>query len=66
MINGPSSSEEQSVYPPIKIGEDVLAWGMGEVVQSRSPSHEVGSLVWGVTYWREYSVMQGKMANPIK
>jgi NADPH-dependent curcumin reductase CurA len=44
----------------------MLAFGLGKVVASKSSRYDVGSLVWGTTMWREYSIMQAEAAAPVQ
>jgi len=41
------------------LGEPVVGLVLGEVVASRHPDHEVGSLVMGRTRWEEWSIADG-------
>jgi hypothetical protein len=42
--------------PPIGIGEVIRSAGVGEVVESNSDRYAVGSLVFGLTGWQDYTL----------
>ena len=46
-----------SYLPPIQIGEVVRSGGVGEVVESRTDAYAPGQLVFGMTGWQEYTVI---------
>src|SRR6266550_5609068 len=48
--------EEPTYLPPVGIGEVMRAAGLGRVVESKSPSYQVGQLVYGLTGWQEWMV----------
>jgi NADPH-dependent curcumin reductase CurA len=45
--------------PPIGIGDVVRSGGIGEVVSSRAPSLPVGTTVFGMLGWQEYTLADG-------
>lgn len=45
---------EDSYLPPVRIGEVMRSYGVGEVVESFNPKFPVGAQVVGVTGWSEY------------
>jgi len=45
--------------PPIQLGEVIRSGGVGEVVDSRSDAYQPGQLVFGMTGWQEYVVIDG-------
>lgn len=46
-----------SYLPPIQIGEVIRSGGVGEVVESRSDAYTPGQLVFGMTGWQDYVVV---------
>jgi NADPH-dependent curcumin reductase CurA len=53
--------------PPIAIGEVVRSAGVGEVVRSNSERYPVGDLVFGLTGWQEYTLVDegARMMQPL-
>lgn len=47
--------DAKSYVPPVQIGEVMRAYGIGEVVESRSAQFASGDLVQGMLGWQEYS-----------
>jgi NADPH-dependent curcumin reductase len=43
--------------PPIAIGEVIRGAGIGEVIASESPRYNVGSLVFGMLGWQDYTIV---------
>jgi len=43
--------------PPIGLGEAVRSGGVGEVVESRTAAYRPGQLVFGMTGWQDYAVI---------
>ncbi|BBX02819.1 NADP-dependent oxidoreductase [Mycolicibacterium moriokaense] len=43
-----------SYLPPIQIGEVVRSGGVGEVIESRTDAYQPGQLVFGMTGWQDY------------
>ena len=48
--------EEPTYLPPVGIGEEMRALGLGEVVESKSDDYPVGAIVTGLTGWQDYTV----------
>ena len=46
-----------SYLPPIQIGEVVRSGGVGEVIDSRSEAYAPGQLLFGMTGWQDYVVV---------
>ena len=46
-----------SYLPPIQIDEVIRSGGVGEVVESRSDAYQQGQLVFGMTGWQDYAVI---------
>lgn len=46
----------KSYAPPFAIGQPLYGGGVGEVVESRSPSYAVGAIVSGFLLWQDYVV----------
>src|SRR6185312_6375175 len=46
-----------SYLPPIQIGEVIRSGGVGEVIESRCDAYQPGQLVFGMTGWQEYVVI---------
>ena len=46
-----------SYLPPIQIGEVVRSGGVGEVIDSRSAAYAPGQLLFGMTGWQDYVVV---------
>ena len=46
-----------SYLPPIQIGEVVRSGGVGEVIDSRSGAYTPGQLLFGMTGWQDYVVV---------
>jgi NADPH-dependent curcumin reductase CurA len=49
-------NEADTYLPAIRLGEVIRCGGIGEVVESRSPTYSVGDLVFGMTGWQEYAL----------
>jgi NADPH-dependent curcumin reductase CurA len=45
--------------PPIAIDEVIRAGGVGEVLESKSEAYEVGELLFGMTGWQDYVIVDG-------
>jgi len=50
--------------PAIEIGAPIRSGGLGEVIESNNDDYPVGSTVFGMTGWQEYTVV-GAGSNPI-
>ncbi|PKA56237.1 NADP-dependent alkenal double bond reductase P2 [Apostasia shenzhenica] len=48
----------KSYTEPFTPGSIITGYGVGKVVDSGHPNFQAGDLVWGVTGWEEYSVIQ--------
>ena len=46
-----------SYLPPIEIGEVIRSGGVGEVIDSRSEAYTPGQLLFGMTGWQDYVVV---------
>lgn len=46
-----------SYLPPIQIGEVVRSGGVGEVIESRTDAYQPGQLVFGMTGWQDYVIV---------
>ncbi|OBK70332.1 NADP-dependent oxidoreductase [Mycobacterium sp. 1274761.0] len=46
-----------SYLPPIQIGEVIRSGGVGEVVVSRTDAYQPGQLVFGMTGWQDYVII---------
>ncbi len=46
-----------SYLPPIQIDEVVRSGGVGEVIESRTDAYQPGQLVFGMTGWQDYAVV---------
>ena len=46
-----------SYLPPIQIGEVIRSGGVGEVIDSRSEAYTPGQLLFGMTGWQDYVVV---------
>jgi NADPH-dependent curcumin reductase CurA len=46
-----------SYLPPIQIGEVIRSGGVGEVIESRCDAYQPGQLVFGMTGWQDYVVI---------
>src|SRR5215212_334277 len=52
--------------PPIQIDEVIRSGGVGEIVESRSDAYRAGQLVFGMTGWQDYVVVdEGERAMQI-
>ncbi|KAF2107171.1 hypothetical protein BDV96DRAFT_306705 [Lophiotrema nucula] len=51
---------------PVKKGEVMRAFGIGEVIESTAENFKKGQLVMGTTGWTEYAVLNAKEARPIQ
>ena len=53
--------------PPIAIGEVIRSAGVGEVIASESSRYNVGSLVFGMLGWQDYTIVDetGSRAQPV-
>lgn len=49
----------KSYVAPVKLGDVMRAWGIGEVVESKNPEYTVGELVFGVANFSEYTIGHG-------
>lgn len=47
-------------FANMRLGDPILAMGVGRVVESRNPRHRVGDIVSGMFGWREFAVTDGK------
>ena len=55
-----------SYLPPIRIGEVIRSGGVGEIVESRSDAYRAGQLVFGMTGWQDYVVIdEGERAMQV-
>ncbi len=52
---------EPTYLPPVGIGEEMRALGLGEVVESKSDDYPVGAVVTGLTGWQDYMVTSAAM-----
>jgi NADPH-dependent curcumin reductase CurA len=58
--------DRPSYIPPVGIGEVMRAGGVGQVVESKSPSLKAGDFVQGMLGWQEYAVVSaGGMVSPV-
>lgn len=48
-----------SYLPPIQIDEVIRSGGVGEIVESRSAAYQPGQMVFGMTGWQDYVVIDG-------
>jgi len=46
-----------SYLPPIQIDEVIRSGGVGEVVESRTDAYQPGQLVFGMTGWQDYAIV---------
>ncbi|WP_006244776.1 NADP-dependent oxidoreductase [Mycolicibacterium tusciae] len=46
-----------SYLPPIGIGEVIRSGGVGEVIESRTDAYQPGQLVFGMTGWQDYAIV---------
>ncbi len=53
--------ERPTYLPPVAIGEEMRALGLGEVIESKSDEYPVGTLVTGLTGWQDYMVTSAQM-----
>jgi NADPH-dependent curcumin reductase CurA len=44
----------KTYLPPVKIGEVMRSFGLGEVVASNDPRFEIGQVVYGMLGWQDY------------
>jgi NADPH-dependent curcumin reductase len=58
-------NDVRSYIPPVEIGEVMRAAGIGRVVESRHPDHEVGDHVNGVFGVQRYAVSDGNGVTPV-
>jgi len=49
-------NDTATYLPPVGIGETMRALGLGRIIESKSPSYEVGQLVQGLVGWQEWAV----------
>lgn len=49
-------SGQKSYIEPVKLGDVMRAWGLGEVVESKNPEYKVGDIVSGVVGFSEYAI----------
>ncbi len=49
-------NDTPTYLPPVGIGEVMRGLGLGRVVESKSPSYEVGQLVQGLIGWQEWMI----------
>jgi NADPH-dependent curcumin reductase len=55
----------RSYIPPVEIGEVMRAAGIGRVVESRHPDHQVGDCVSGVFGVQRYALSDGSGVRPV-
>jgi NADPH-dependent curcumin reductase CurA len=53
-------SERKSYAPPARLGEVMVGGTVGEVVESRNPTFQVGDAVLGYFGWQRYGISSGK------
>ncbi|XHG08679.1 hypothetical protein AWENTII_011773 [Aspergillus wentii] len=53
----PNADPARLYVPPVPTGAVMRSTGIAEVIESLSPSHPPGSLVFAVTNWSEYTVV---------
>ena len=58
-------NDAKSYAKPVALGEVMEAGGVGEVIESRSPSYKPGDIVVGPTGWQEYSALGDKFVRKI-
>ncbi len=51
---------------PMAIGDIMRGIGLGEVIESRNPAFPIGTLLTGMTGWREYVVTDGIGYDPVE
>uniref|UniRef100_A0A7N0U6H2 Uncharacterized protein n=1 Tax=Kalanchoe fedtschenkoi TaxID=63787 RepID=A0A7N0U6H2_KALFE len=49
-------------FPLYKLHSPLNGFGVSEVVDSTHPSYKIGDLVWGLTGWEEYTLLQDPQA----
>lgn len=49
-------SGQKSYIEPVKLGDVMRAWGIGEVVESKNPEYKNGDIVSGVVGFSEYAI----------
>lgn len=63
-----SRFEPKRLYvPPIKKGEAVRSFGIGEIIESKSDKYKVGDRVscWPDLGWREYSILTDQAVTTV-
>jgi NADPH-dependent curcumin reductase CurA len=53
-------NDVESYVPPVQLGEPMRAFGVGEVIESRSSQFKPGDLVSGAFGWQEFAVSSGE------
>lgn len=62
----PDIPAERLYVPPVKVGAPMTAFGVGEVVESRSSQYKKGDTVVGPIGWSEYAVLKAGALQPAK
>lgn len=55
-----------SYVPPVAIGEPMRAFGVGQVVDSRSDDYAAGQLVYGMLNWQEFATLDASDGELVK
>ncbi|KAF9907585.1 hypothetical protein EC991_010797 [Linnemannia zychae] len=64
-LRGRMDGIEGAYVPCFHIGSPLNGYGMGEVIQSKNPKYPVGSLVFGVITWENFSLIPPSFNNLI-
>lgn len=59
-----SVKAERHYTAPVKLGDPMMARGLGEVVESKVDSMPKGTIVLGTLGWNEYAVLNSAEASP--
>jgi NADPH-dependent curcumin reductase CurA len=54
-----------SYIPPVKLGDPMRSWGVGEVVESGDDHFAIGELVSGPLNWQEHALMDAKALSKV-
>ena len=62
----PEIPADRLYLPPVKIGAPMSAFGLAEVVESKSSLYKKGDTVVGPTGWSEYAVLKASAVQPAR
>ena len=58
-------NDRRSYVPPVGLGDVMRAYGVGEVIRTRSDSFAEGDLVLGLLGWQRYAALEARHLQPV-